>query len=920
MANKLQAYAKLADHAARQITASYQEWTAFLDMAGRLYKYPFSEQLMIYAQRPDATACADYDLWKERMGRYVRQGSRGIGIIDISSGKPVLRYVYDVADTGGEETTRPQLWEYQEEHRDVVSAALARRFETPAGEGGLSEQLEAIASQLMADYWYEHKQDILDIVDGSFLAEYDAYNIGVQFKTAAAVSMTYVLLSRCGLEAEHFFHHEDFLNVFDFNTPDTLTELGTAVSQGSEAVLRQIEVTIKKYERERSAERSAEHGEHADLYTEGGHSDPRPDPGGAAGPGPGQVREDAPDVSEGAPSGAAEPPDAERDAVQPPAGDRGHSQQQVGADDAGAGKGGGGDGAVEGQRHDDVGGPDELLQGPGGGNHPVRADLQLNEPNQPAQEGPSAEAPGPSSISQAEIDAILRDYPGRMRIFTLYQHGISAKDAVAALKKEYGYSGGNHTFLDGASGMVNYRPDTGLTLQRYQPQAEVTVKWPTLEKRIRQLIQEGSYLASDEIEKYESDHLEDAPEQEAEVLDGSASSLISELESTSFQMDYNALKESHPGNIVVYQIGDAFEIFGPDARVSSRELDLRLTTYIVPGLGRVAMCGFPIQELERNMEKLREKHAVTVSAIVENSTRRQVSTFPPLAQTPGRTGPTARESTAVHAPGAAPPIPATVPPREITPADIDAALQEWNGDMDSKRRVQQYMADHARDRATAEWLKNEYGDDLPAFPVTVEGAATDLPWTKVQRRLALLLKEDRFFTQAELDNFEDIDPAAVREQLESGVPSPFVEQVMADVERLAGQEAEQEADAAPTVREIYEKYKPMVIEKVLADQAYQNACKNSDQEAARMEGGEAVNRAALSIMFPDGTTAVIGAEDFTRLYFDMADFRLRLHREVVDETYPILSQAPDLSGQPIAREGDTLTIGEIGRASCRERV
>ena len=910
MANKLQAYAKLADHAARQITASYQEWTAFLDMAGRLYKYPFSEQLMIYAQRPDATACADYDLWKERMGRYVRQGSRGIGIIDISSGKPVLRYVYDVADTGGEETTRPQLWEYQEEHRDVVSAALARRFETPAGEGGLSEQLEAIASQLMADYWYEHKQDILDIVDGSFLAEYDAYNIGVQFKTAAAVSMTYVLLSRCGLEAEHFFHHEDFLNVFDFNTPDTLTELGTAVSQGSEAVLRQIEVTIKKYERERSAERSAEHGEHADLYTEGGHSDPRPDPGGAAGPGPGQVREDAPAVSEGAPSGAAEPPDAERDAVQPPAGDRGHSQQQVGADDAGAGKGGGGDGAVEGQRHDDVGGPDELLQGPGGGNHPVRADLQLNEPNQPAQEGPSAEAPGPSSISQAEIDAILRDYPGRMRIFTLYQHGISAKDAVAALKKEYGYSGGNHTFLDGASGMVNYRPDTGLTLQRYQPQAEVTVKWPTLEKRIRQLIQEGSYLASDEIEKYESDHLEDAPEQEAEVLDGSASSLISELESTSFQMDYNALKESHPGNIVVYQIGDAFEIFGPDARVSSRELDLRLTTYIVPGLGRVAMCGFPIQELERNMEKLREKHAVTVSAIVENSTRRQVSTFPPLAQTPGRTGPTARESTAVHAPGAAPPIPATVPPREITPADIDAALQEWNGDMDSKRRVQQYMADHARDRATAEWLKNEYGDDLPAFPVTVEGAATDLPWTKVQRRLALLLKEDRFFTQAELDNFEDIDPAAVREQLESGVPSPFVEQVMADVERLAGQEAEQEADAAPTVREIYEKYKPMVIEKVLADQAYQNACKNSDQEAARMEGGEAVNRAALSIMFPDGTTAVIGAEDFTRLYFDMADFRLRLHREVVDETYPILSQAPDLSGQPIAREGDTLTIGD----------
>ena len=653
MANKLQAYAQLADHTAGQITASYQAWTAFLRTAGRLYKYPFPEQLLIYAQRPDATACAEYDFWNERMRRYVRRGSTGIAIIDNSGGKPFLRYVFDVSDTGGDEETRPWLWQYQEEHREAVSAALAQRFDAPAGDVSLPEQLEKIAVQFMEDYWYEHKQDILDIVDGSFLAEYDAYNIGAQFKSAAAVSMTYVLLSRCGLEAENYFRHEDFLNVFDFNTPDTLAELGTAVSQGSEAVLRQIEVTIKKYEREKSAERSAEHGEQADVHADGGRSDPQPDPGGAAGPGSGQVREDAPDVSEGTPSGAVQPPDAEGDAVPAPAGDRGHGQQPVGADDAGAGGSGGGDGAVEGQRPDEVGGADEQLQGPGGGNHPDGADLQLNEPNRPAQEGPSAEAPGPFSVPQAEA--------------------------------------------------------------------------------------------------------------------------------------------------------------------SGQEAD-----------------------------------------------------------------------TPVHVPGGAPPIPATVPPREITPADIDAALQGWNGNMDSKRRVQQYMADHARDRGTAEWLKNEYGNELPAFPVTVEGAAADLPWTKVQRHLARLVKEDRFFTQAELDNFEDIDPAAIRERLErdGDAPSPFVERVMSDVERLAEQEA---SDAAPTVREIYEKYKPIIIDKALADEAYQNACKNSDKETALMEGEEAVKRAALSVMFPDGTTAVVGAEDFTRLYFDMADFRLRLHREIVDETYPMLS-------------------------------
>ena len=133
------------------------------------------------------------------------------------------------------------------------------------------------------------------------------------------------------------------------------------------------------------------------------------------------------------------------------------------------------------------------------------------------REAESADAPSASSISQAEIDTILRQYSGRLGIFTMYQRNISAKDAVAALKREYGYSGGSHTFLDGTSGMVNYSPDTGLRLQRYQPRAEVVVKWPNLEKRIRQLIQEGSYLSPDELEKYESDHLEDKQTQGAEM-------------------------------------------------------------------------------------------------------------------------------------------------------------------------------------------------------------------------------------------------------------------------------------------------------------------------------------------------------------------------------------------------------------------
>lgn len=232
----------------------------------------------------------------------------------------------------------------------------------------------------------------------------------------------------------------------------------------------------------------------------------------------------------------------------------------------------------------------------------------------------------------------------------------------------------------------------------------------------------------------------------------------------------------------------------------------------------------------------------------------------------------------VPAPEAPPPVPEPEPPapaREITQVDIDTAIQEWNGDMDSKRRVQQYMTGHGREKGTADWLRGEYGDDLPAFPVTVEGAAADLPWPKVQRHLARLVKENRFFTEAELENFEDIDPAAIREQLEQAGerPSPFMEQVMADVERLA------EEETAKTIREVFEKYKPVVKNLVLEDTAYQNACRNSDRETAIIEGDAAVKRAALTITEPE----------FMRLYYDMPDFRYRMHREVIDETYAVLS-------------------------------
>ena len=560
MPTKAEMYAQMADKVATQLVGSWQEWTAFLTTAARLYKYPFHEQMMIYAQRPDATACAEYDLWNEKMGRYVRRGSKGIALVDDSGDRPRLRYVFDISDTGTREHSRtPWLWQLEERHIGPLSAMLERNYDVSSND--LAQQLADVAAKLAEEYWADHRRDILPIVDGSFLEEYDEYNIEVQFKSTAAVSITYALMSRCGLEPEQYFSHEDFMAIFDFNTPATVGALGTAVSQINQQVLRQIGVTIQNYERAKGAERSATHGKEPDLHEERRLPDPRPEAVRTAGEAPGQVRQDAQSVPEGTPAHPLQPAADEREAVPAPSGDRRDREQPSGADDAPAGGGSGRDGAAESQRPHAVGGPDEHLQGPGGGN------------------------PAGGTYQQ-------------------------------------------------------------LTLNLFLSEAEQ-----------------------------------------------------------------------------IHKIDEAESVKTPSA--------------------------FSMPKPAAQAEPVR---------------------------------------------------------RALTQAEIDAAIQEWNGNIESRHAVVRYMKDHAREKDTAAWLRQEYGDDLPALPVTVDGAAGDVPWPKVQRRIAQLIKEDRFYTEAEQDRFDNIDPIAIREALaERGIVNgqvvdpeklnrdPFIQQVMRDVEAVA---AEEQAEAA----------------------------------------------------------------------------------------------------------------------------
>ena len=1114
MPSKVQLYAQMADRTAEQITGSYQKWTAFLTTAARLYKYPYNEQLMIFAQRPEATACAEYDLWNKQMRRYVRRGSKGIALVDTSSDQPKLRYVFDVSDTsGGENSRRPYLWEYRQEHREVVSAALEQRFDV-SGESGLADQMERVAAQLVDEYWHDNRRDIVGIVDGSFLEDYDEFNIGAAFRNAAVVSTTYALLSRCEMQPGDYFEHEDFLNVFDFNTPQTVAALGTAISQSSELVLRQIEVTIKNYEREKIAERSESH-ERTDLHPQRGLSDSRPEPDRAAASPAGQVRQDAEGLLEGASSGAVEQPAAVREAVPPSAGDRRGSEQPTGTDDAGADEVSGRDGSAESQRPDEVGGADEHAESAGRGNGPHGTGVQLNMFDAPAgaqmsffpseaeqiQSIAEAESVTPSAfsmfISQDDIDHILRaggnadaarmkiaaefskqkpledraaflkalyyggnglitdngrlsawygddgihiatgdtsrylrsaqvigwadaaerieelldggafatnlevteapryerlgiavdvwnlyhdfsdeakslgylsclgnihstSFPeeterltddllnpafresllseykvfmdayrenrallrfhyhkpqallarledlslprkefrsdmeaipetgrfitedeiaaslangssfegGKTRIYAFFQTSHTPKENADFLKKEYGIGGHTHA-VSRESGSYEDHGSKGITLKKAGC-ADVQMNWNKVASRISELIRMNRYFTPDEQALYDKAQAQDV------------------VRNTAYD-SYNAIKEAHPDNIVLFQVGDFFEMYGGDAKQAAELLDLNLTTREIPGAGRVEMCGVPSHNLEMYVEKLRDKYDVTIAEAPDFRGERHIYTLRSIdheaeAAINAYEAEFGADGTRVFRDPAAEQVQPTVQERlehyrpvvmaavsedtayrnacghsdrenaeiecnaavrravlnskdmelirlfsdvpefrsrlhqevfegtyerlhdllrPLSQDDIDDALRAWNGNIESKHAVVRYMQQHGREKETAAWLAHEYGgkEGNNLFIVRAGSPETaELTWPKVQRRLAQLIREDKFYTEAERDNFDDIDPVAIREALaQRGIvggkvvdseklnSDPFIQRVMQDAERVAEQ-------------------------------------------------------------------------------------------------------------------------------------
>ena len=512
MTNKTEEYLALAQRTANGLTRYWESWTDYLTTASRLYKYPFADQLMIYAQRPDATACADYDVWNNRMNRYVRRGAKGIALLDESSGYPRLHYVFDVSDTGVRRNSRdPERWEMNDDLFKPVSEMLTAEY--GISHERLSQQLVNIAEKLVNDYWDNNSGDILNIVDGSFFDDYDSSGKELQFKAAATMSVTYTLLERCGFEPEGYFDKDDFQAIHTFSTPDAVYALGAATSDISREVLRKIERTVKTTTRRRNVERMEEYEQQSELHEDRGLPAPEPDPQPAEDPA-GQVRQDAPELPEAVSPGTVQFDAPEREPVPAPDGGGADGREPDAADHEAASETEPGPG--QGAESDGMGAADEQPAGTGRGTGADGIDLQLSffdahiptevQQIEKIDQAESEKTPSAFSLSQAEIENELRKHGsgfmgGKQRIMAMYQTQPDRSLRAKTLAKEYGIGGHSHDFLDGSRGFVNH-DGRGMEFDHYPEHKKFTLSWTQVEKYIDLMIQSDRYLTDKEKEQY----------------------------------------------------------------------------------------------------------------------------------------------------------------------------------------------------------------------------------------------------------------------------------------------------------------------------------------------------------------------------------------------------------------------------------
>ena len=889
MPAKVDTYLDLAREAALGLSGSVGAWTAFLDTASRLYKYPFADQLMIHAQRPEATACASYEVWNDTMRRYVRRGAKGIALLDNSGDAPKLRYVFDISDTGTRRSSRPfSPWEINDGNVEAVSSALEDSFGAERGVS-LASQLETAAALLADEYWMGNSRDILGIVDGSSLEEYDGFNIGVSFREAAAVSIAHTLLRRCGYEPENYFEPQDYKAVFEWDTPEAVTALGTAVSENTQMVLRQIERTIRSYERSQKHDRDNLHDRERRPAA---RAEPARD--GANRP----LREAETALPQGAPAHTVEPDGTERDAVAAPARDGGSGAAADRPDAAEAGGGSGRDRGAESRRPDEVDGPHEQLQGSGRRSSSERIDLQLNL----FDEAEDAQAPSAFSFPQDVMDDVLRLGGNtdelRMRVVAEFEKRRSIDEIAAFLPTVY--RGGNGFTIDGVKYAVWYTEDGIRVAQGEQAQYERAqlIPWSDAAVRIGELLDAGRFATKGEVagaEDYERELIAQKLWHLCRDLSEGNEGLLSSLADV-----WGGYPEA------VQQI--AAKLADPEGReaVLSDYLDFREAYKADPDV---------------LYAHYHDVDGIFVSLAAQLLERRKFASD--MERLPNAYG-------------------------FITQDEIDKVLCRGGGRAGSKWRIFRYFTEeHSRSEKAAA-LKELYGtggrghapsgasgsnESYDAKGIRLEKRGCEdvnLTWSAVARRIDELIASDRYMTEAELAEY-DLHTAAyakyrdvkasnsdaivlvahggsyyaygpdceqvsrtlgLREQRAGGLDYVVipVEQLDTALEKLRSRSAVSYVDEAGVEHTLpfiisdaeREQYEKQLVEALANDSAYVNAVRNSDSQNAIDEGFAAIRR--------------IAAEStdmrFLKLYHDNAEFRNGLRNDVLAAAYKEVSERP----------------------------
>lgn len=549
MATKLHIMSELAAQTTQQLTQSVDNWKSFLNSAAWLYKYPFHEQVLIHAQRPDATACASMQLWNSRFGRWVNKDAKGIAVIDDSGDKPRLKYLFDVSDTNARHNAPFWLWHIKPEYEAQVIKDLQNAFgETGSGSESLSDTILGTAINAVSNNYINYCNDFLEAATDGVFADMDYEERTAAFILQLVTGVSHIALVRLGIEPSSVLSEDDYAGILQFNSTATINQLGTAVSDISELVLRQIERSVRSISRQQrgtlakpstalqneadKTERSDDNGNQLQQkrgLPDSQHSDGQSEPREHR-----QIRETAEEVPEREServlqhADSDERPDGAPDRNQP-AGEGTDTAAQL-ADGAGRGR----DRETESGESAALGTEDEQHIPQGRGNGFERADLRITTENlfptfQEQLEEAEAQKLSAFSVSQADIDHELCRYgsgfsQGKFRIYKFFEGMPSNEAAVAFLKKEYGIGGHSHTYLNGEGGFVDH-DGKGLHFSDHNYEEKHTVTWRAVAKRLRELIAIDRYLTEEEktyLPEYEAQEAERRLQLEEEATARSA--------------------------------------------------------------------------------------------------------------------------------------------------------------------------------------------------------------------------------------------------------------------------------------------------------------------------------------------------------------------------------------------------------------